>query len=78
MTRLLLYTDGVIEARDAPGGVRRDRLRDLLERESASGREPAEMLRRLVHSVLVHHGSRLRDDASTLYLRWDAAAEPRR
>jgi hypothetical protein len=29
------------------------------------------MLRRLVHSVLEHHGTRLRDDASTLYLHWD-------
>jgi serine phosphatase RsbU (regulator of sigma subunit) len=76
---LLFYTDGVVEARDADGEEFGEaRLRDLLERESSSGREPAEMLRRLVHSVLTHHGSRLRDDASTLYLRWDAAAEPRR
>jgi serine phosphatase RsbU (regulator of sigma subunit) len=76
---LLFYTDGVIDARDAAGEEFGEaRLRDLLERESSSGREPAEMLRRLVHSVLDHHGSRLRDDASTLYLRWDAAAEPRR
>ena len=76
---LLLYTDGVIEARDSAGDeFGQDRLRDLLERESTSGREPAEMLRRLMHSVLTHHGARLRDDASALYLRWDAAAEPRR
>ena len=76
---LLLYTDGVIEARDPNGEEFGEaRLRDLLERESTSGREPAETLRRLVRSVLTHHGSRLRDDASTLYLRWDAAAEPRR
>ena len=76
---LLVYTDGVIEARDPKGEEFGEaRLRDLLERESTSEREPAEMLRRLVHSVLTHHGSRLRDDASTLYLRWDAAAEPRR
>jgi serine phosphatase RsbU (regulator of sigma subunit) len=73
---LLLYTDGVVEARDDSGEEFGEaRLRDLLERESTSGREPAEMLRRLVHSVLEHHGARLRDDASTLYLRWDAAAE---
>ncbi len=46
-------------------------LRDLLEREHASGRPPQEVLRRLVHSALAHSTTRLRDDASMLYLRWD-------
>jgi serine phosphatase RsbU (regulator of sigma subunit) len=76
---LLLYTDGVVDARspeDEEFGE--DRLRDLLERESSSGREPDEVLRRLIHSVLVHHRTRLRDDASTVYLRWDSAAASRR
>jgi phosphoserine phosphatase RsbU/P len=76
---MLLYTDGVVDARDPRGEeFGEPRLRDLLERESSSGREPAEVLRRLIHSVLAHHGTRLRDDASTLYLRWDSAAEARR
>ncbi len=76
---VLLYTDGVIEARD-PHGVDfgEPRLRDLLERESSSGREPAEVLRRLARSVLTYHGTRLSDDASMLYLRWDNAAATRR
>jgi serine phosphatase RsbU (regulator of sigma subunit) len=76
---LLLYTDGVVEARD-PGGAEfgQERLCDLLERESSSAREPAEVLRRLMQSVLVHHGTPLRDDASTLYLRWDGPMESRR
>lgn len=72
---VLLYTDGVVEARNPDGeefGV--TRLADLLERESRSSFDPAEVLRRLVHSVLEHHGTRLRDDASTLYLRWEAPA----
>jgi serine phosphatase RsbU (regulator of sigma subunit) len=76
---VLFYTDGVIEARNPDGeefGV--GRLADLLERESTSGWDPAELLRRLVHSVLDHHGTRLRDDASTLYLRWENPAAPRR
>ena len=76
---LLFYTDGVVDARSPDGeefGVHR--LADLLERESTSGWDPAEVLRRLVHSVLEHHGTRLRDDASTLYLRWDAPAAARR
>jgi serine phosphatase RsbU (regulator of sigma subunit) len=76
---LLLYTDGVLDARDADGHEFGEaRLRHLLERESASGEEPAELLRRVIHSVLNHHPGRLRDDASTLYLRWDAAAPHRR
>jgi serine phosphatase RsbU (regulator of sigma subunit) len=76
---ILLYTDGVIEARD-PDEVQfgEPRLRDLLERESSSGREPAEVLRRLARSVLTYHGTRLSDDASMLYLRWDNAAAHRR
>lgn len=76
---LLLYTDGVVDARDPEGEeFGEDRLIDLLERESTSGREPAEVLRRLVQSVLTHNGAPLRDDASTLYLRWDTAAASRR
>ena len=76
---VLLYTDGVVDARNAQGeefGV--DRLADFLERESASGWDPAEVLRRLIHSVLEHHGTRLRDDASILYLCWEAPAAARR
>ena len=76
---VLLYTDGVVDARNSHGeefGV--NRLADLLERESASGWDPAEVLRRLIHSVLEHHGTRLRDDASVLYLRWEAPAAARR
>lgn len=76
---VLFYTDGVVEARSPDGEeFGESRLRDLLERESCSGREPAEVLRRLVHSVLSHHGTRLKDDASTMYLRWDKAAATRR
>lgn len=69
---ILIYTDGVVDAR-GPGGelFGEARLRDLLEREHASGRPPQEVLRRLVHSAQAHSIVRLRDDASMLYLRWD-------
>jgi phosphoserine phosphatase RsbU/P len=69
---VLLYTDGVTEARTADGeqfGL--DRLVDLLEREAASGRTAEELLRRLVRAVLDHQGgSGLRDDATLLLVQW--------
>lgn len=69
---VLLYTDGVTEARTADGeqfGL--DRLVDLLEREAASGRTAEELLRRLVRAVLEHQGgSGLRDDATLLLVQW--------
>ena len=69
---VLLYTDGVTEAH-SPGGEQfgLGRLTDLLERESAGGHEPEELLRRLVRAVLDHQDGELRDDATLLLLRWD-------
>ena len=71
---VLLYTDGVTEARTEDGeqfGL--DRLVDLLEREAASGRTAEELLRRLVRAVLEHQGGGLRDDATLLLVQWTAA-----
>jgi len=70
---VLLYTDGVTEAR-APDGelFGLERLTDLLEREAASGQLPEELLRRLVRALLDHQASGLRDDATLLLLRWSA------
>ena len=68
---VVLYTDGVVEARRPDGdefGV--DRLADLLEREASSERAPEEVLRRLVRAVLDHQGGPLRDDATLVLLRW--------
>ena len=54
---VLMYTDGVTEARTADGELfGLDRLVDLLEREAASGRTAEELLRRLVRAVLDHQG----------------------
>jgi serine phosphatase RsbU (regulator of sigma subunit) len=71
---LLLFTDGVVEARDPDGEhFGGERLRDLLAREHLAGTSPQETVRRLVRSTLSHSaGGRLRDDASMLYLRWNA------
>jgi serine phosphatase RsbU (regulator of sigma subunit) len=68
---VLLYTDGVVEARTPDGAeFGLERLRDLLERESASGREGEELLRRLVRAVLDYQVSELRDDATLMLLQW--------
>ena len=68
---VLLYTDGVVEARGLDGtefGVHR--LRDLIERAAASELPPEEVLRRLVRTVLEHQGGPLRDDATVVLLSW--------
>jgi Stage II sporulation protein E (SpoIIE) len=73
---VLLYTDGVTEARAADGELfGLDRLTDLLEQEAASGRPPEEMLRRLVRALLVHQPEGLRDDATLLLVQWTGRAE---
>jgi phosphoserine phosphatase RsbU/P len=68
---VLLYTDGVIEARTPDRELfGLDRLVDLLEREAASGQSAEELLRRLVRAVLDHQAGGLRDDATLLLVQW--------
>lgn len=77
---LVLYTDGITEARDAAGGFfGQDRFVDLLERGAASGQPPAETTRRLTHAVLGHQHGILQDDATILLAHWarDDGPEPR-
>jgi Stage II sporulation protein E (SpoIIE) len=69
--RVLLYSDGVIEARTAEGeffGV--NRLTDFVIKESAAGQSPPETLRRLCRAVLDHQHGVLQDDAMTVLLEW--------
>ncbi len=69
---VLIYTDGVVEARTPTGDFfGEQRLRDLLSREHAAGGTPQEVVRRLVRTTLEHSEDHLRDDASMLYIRWD-------
>jgi serine phosphatase RsbU (regulator of sigma subunit) len=71
---VLIYTDGVVEARTPAGEFfGEDRLRDLLAREHAAGDSPQEVVRSLVRAAMEHSDAQLRDDASMLYLRWDGA-----
>lgn len=69
--RLVLYTDGVVEARSAEGeefGLRR--LGDLIGREAAAGVPAPEMMRRLNKAVLSHQQGALQDDATHLLIEW--------
>ncbi len=68
---VVLYTDGVTEAHMPDGeqfGL--PRLVDFIEREAAADRQPEEMLRRLVDTLLDHQPDGLRDDATFLLVRW--------
>jgi serine phosphatase RsbU (regulator of sigma subunit) len=72
--RLLLYTDGVTEAR-ARGGrpVTVEGLVELVER--TVGRLPApETLRRLCHAALARFDGPPQDDATLLLLEWSGDA----
>lgn len=73
--RLLLYTDGVVEARDEYGeffGL--PRLLDLAERHTASGVPSPEVLRRLALAVLEHQGGELADDSTLVLVEWTPEA----
>ena len=68
---LALYTDGVVEARNAAGAwFGEDRLLELLSREMAAGQPPPETVRRLNRAVLDHQDGLLQDDASILLASW--------
>jgi serine phosphatase RsbU (regulator of sigma subunit) len=69
--RLLLYTDGVVEARTADGGLfGLHRLADAIIRTTAAGITAPEALRRLVHGLLAEHADRLTDDATIMLIEW--------
>jgi serine phosphatase RsbU (regulator of sigma subunit) len=68
---VLLYTDGVVEARDADGAeFGLDRFTDFIIRSSSAGQRPAEVLRLLIHAILEYQRNQLRDDASILLFEW--------
>jgi hypothetical protein len=76
--RLLLYTDGIIEARDPAGrqfGLRR--FTDYIIRREADGLSAPETLRRLMHTILDYQDDRLQDDASVLMVEWRNSHEQR-
>ncbi len=73
--RLLLYSDGITEARNAHGeffGERR--LVDFTTRAELDRLPAPETLRRLTAAVLAHQGGQLQDDATLVLADWSTDA----
>jgi serine phosphatase RsbU (regulator of sigma subunit) len=69
--RIVLYTDGVVEARDEHGEFfTPERLAALVDHEASGGRPIAETLRRLNLAILEHQHGLLQDDATTVMVEW--------
>jgi serine phosphatase RsbU (regulator of sigma subunit) len=69
--RVLLYTDGITDARAADGtpfGV--ERLSEFINRHSDVGTPAPETLRRLNHALTEYQQGRLADDATIVMLEW--------
>jgi serine phosphatase RsbU (regulator of sigma subunit) len=68
---VLLYTDGLTEAR-RPGGelFTVERLGEFIEREAASGRAAPETLRQLREAIIDRGAGALNDDARALLVEW--------
>ncbi|MGH3943361.1 MAG: PP2C family protein-serine/threonine phosphatase [Pseudonocardiaceae bacterium] len=76
--RLLLYSDGITEARDAQGKFfGEQRLVDFIERAELDRLPAPETLRRLTNAVLAHQGGLLQDDATLIMVDWSADAHLR-
>jgi phosphoserine phosphatase RsbU/P len=76
--RLLIYPDGVTEARAETGeqfGV--DRLVELVQQHAAEELPVAETLRRLSHAVIEHQHGPPADDATLLLAEWSPSAARR-
>ena len=69
--QVVLYTDGITEARDDAGtffGLQR--LIGLIEQHDTASTPPPETLRLVLRDVLDHQRGRLQDDATLLKLQW--------
>jgi hypothetical protein len=74
--RLLLYTDGITEARSPEGEFfGEQRLADFIVTAVAAGQQAPETVRLLMRHVLAHQAGRLQDDASIVVLEWRTGDE---
>ena len=74
--RLLLYTDGITEARSPRGEYfGEQRLTDFVAAAAAGGEPAPETVRRLMRHVLIHQADQLQDDASIVVLEWRTGDE---
>jgi serine phosphatase RsbU (regulator of sigma subunit) len=71
---LVLYTDGITEARDRTGELfGLDRLTDLVVEDLAARSPAAETMRRLIHTIVSYEDGDLRDDATAAMVQWHPA-----
>jgi phosphoserine phosphatase RsbU/P len=76
--RLLLYTDGITEARDPAGDRFGDvRLAEFTERYAVEDLPVQEALRRLSHAVREHQGGPPADDATLMLVEWSPSRSRR-
>lgn len=74
--RVVLYTDGIVEARSPAGEFfGEERLADLIIRAERAGDPPPETMRRLMGSVMQHQEGQLQDDASIVLVEWRTGGE---
>jgi len=74
--RVLVYTDGLPEARRPDGtffGLKR--LAEFVERGAATGLPAPETLRRLRQDIVSHQHTELTDDATALLVEWRLGAQ---
>ena len=68
---LLLYTDGVVEARGArQEAFGADRLADLVGQHASDQLSIGVIVRLVTRAVIEHHGGELSDDATLLMVHW--------
>jgi sigma-B regulation protein RsbU (phosphoserine phosphatase) len=68
---LVLYTDGITEARDASGTLfGPERLADFIITNLRTGLAAPEIMRRLVQNIITYEEGELRDDATAAMLQW--------